>query len=343
MIVLINNISDDDSSLTTLARRKVLKTLGAGSALLTIGGGQVAASSDRSNGANEESEDDNAGRGNSKRAATIDSNLGYTQYDPDNVVPFEDEVAETVNLNIRVGTYLLTDGNGDIHTDKNGNVVTEKRASPTIEEPDGLGPKDRVPQPPNGPGLGIEFYFDPVALRVNPGDIVEFQMQVGHHAIVSYHPDNDRQRRIPESADSFASPMLGGAGNEFEPDTEPSSGLDDLDRGGKSQKWYYRFEEEGVYDIYCPSHEQFGMVMRMIVLEEGGNPDDLELMPYPSTEAVESTEGREALAFLPPLGFANAVLGWPNLEPETVVNTYEGSVAWNELFIGPGGLEDTDG
>lgn len=337
-------MSDDSDRLINQARRKVLKTLGAGSALLTIGGGQVAASPGRGNGPDEESEDDNAGRGNGKRAATIDSNLGYTQYDPDNVVPFENRVAETVELNIRAGTYLLTDDDGNVQTDDDGNVLTKKRATPASDEPSGLGPKDRVPQPPvvTDDTLGFEFYYDPVALRIKPGDIVEFRIRVGHHAIVSYHPDNDRQRRIPEEADSFASPMLGGAGNEFNDNTEPSAGLDDLDRGGKSQKWYYQFDDEGIYDLYCPSHEQFGMVMRIIVLEEGGNPSALEQEVFPATKDLEN-DGREFLAFLPPLGFANAVLGWPNLQPETVVNKYDGAVAWNELFIGPGGLEDTDG
>jgi plastocyanin len=337
-------MSNDNNRLTDQARRNVLKVLGTGSALLTIGGGRAAASPDGSNAPDEESGDDNNGRGNGKRAATIDNNLGYTQYDPDNVVPFENRVAETVNLNIRAGTYLLTDDSGEIQTDDDGNVLTEKRAAPNSEEPDGLGPKDRLPQPPvvTEDTLGFEFYFDPVALRITPGDIVEFQIQVGHHAIVSYHPDNDRQRRIPEEADSFASPMLGGAGNEFNADEGPSTGLDDIDRAGKSQKWYYQFEEEGIYDLYCPSHEQFGMVMRMIVLEEGGNPTELEQEAFPSRDDL-GFEGREFLAFLPPQGFANPVLGWPNLQPETVVNKYDGSVAWNELFIGPGGLEDTDG
>lgn len=292
----------------------------------------------------DESDDDNAGRGNGKRAATIDNNLGYTQYDPDNTVPFENRVAKTVDLNIRAGTYLLTDDDGEIRTDADGNVRTAKRAAPTAPKPDGLGPKDRVPQPPvvSEDTLGFEFYFDPVALRITPGDIVEFRMQVGHHAIVSYHPDNDRQRRIPEAAESFSSPMLGGAGNDFADDTAPSTGLEDLDRAGKSQKWYYQFEEEGVYDLYCPSHEQFGMVMRLIVLEAGGDPTELQLDTFPAREAL-ANEGRERLAFLPPQGFANPVLGWPNLRPETVVERYDGAVAWNELFIGPGGLEDTDG
>ena len=336
-------MTKDSEGLTDSARRKVLKALGASGALLTAGSGRTVALSGRESD-NQSPDDDDSGRGNSERAATIDNNLGYTQYDPDNIVPFKHRVAETVELNIRAGTYLLTNDEGDIRTDDDGNVVTEKRPTPNSEPPSGLGPKDRVPQPAVvGPDtLGFEFYYDPVALRITPGDIVEFRIRVGHHAIVSYHPDNDRQRRIPEEADSFASPMLGGAGNEFEDDDAPSTGLEDLDRGGKSQKWYYQFEDEGVYDLYCPSHERFGMVMRMIVLEEDGDPTELELDTFPDAGALEY-DGREFLAFLPPQEFANAVLGWPNLQPGSVVNKFDGSVAWNELFIGPGGLEDTDG
>jgi hypothetical protein len=51
-----------------------------------------AASTDENNTrgeTDEESDDGDAGRRNGGRAATIDTNLGYTQYAPDSIVPFE--------------------------------------------------------------------------------------------------------------------------------------------------------------------------------------------------------------------------------------------------------------
>lgn len=102
------------------------------------------------------------------------------------------------------------------------------------------------------------FHFDPVGLHVQPGDVVHFAPTFhtdgttaigGDHTVTSYHPSLQRQRRIPEDASPFSSPIVG-------PDVS----------------WYYRFDEEGIYDIYCGPHESLGMVMRVVVGEAGFSP-----------------------------------------------------------------------
>jgi len=241
-----------DSLLPESLRRTVLKSLGAGAALLTAGSGTA------------------AGATPGKRPPVIDENLGYTQWDPDERVPFRNKVDHTVE-------------------------VSQKN----------FGDDARIPGP-------AEFYFDPVGLHVEPGDVVEFSVRAGHHAVGSYHPDNDRQRRVPADAPSFSSPMLGGYGNEETPNP-----------GGDSQSWFYRFETEGVYDTYCPPHEVFGMVMRVVV-----------------GDATETDFGPTGPQFLGVLEFADEIFAQSELEPATI--TEEGSVAWEDLFP-LGGSESSDG
>jgi plastocyanin len=154
----------------------------------------------------------------------------------------------------------------------------------------------RVPGP-------AEFFFDPVGLHVDPGAALEFEVLAGHHAISSYNLDNDRQRRIPADAPSFSSPMLGGYGNSEGP-PKP---------GGDSQSWFYEFETEGVYDIYCPPHEVFGMVMRIVV-----------------GDVTETDFGPAAPQFLGPLEFAKNIFAQSDLEPATI--RAEGPIHWDDLF-----------
>lgn len=236
-----------DSVLPDSIRRTVLKSLAAGAALLTAGSGTTAGSTP------------------GKRPPVIDENLGYTQWDPDERVPFKNKVDETVEVTQR--------------------APSQNPSVPTPEE------------------TSIEFFFNPVGLHVDPGDVVEFSVQAGHHAVGSYHPDNDRQRRIPPDAPSFSSPMLGGYGNE--------SG--DPVKGGKSQSWFYEFETPGVYDMYCPPHEVYGMVMRVVV-----------------GDVTETDFGPVRTQFLPPLGFANSVFGKSELKPDNI-RTQE-KVPWDALF-----------
>jgi plastocyanin len=150
---------------------------------------------------------------------------------------------------------------------------------------------------PGEPEPNLDFLFDPMGFRVAPGDVVSFLFSTPEHSVTAYHPAQGRQRRIPEGLPPFSSPVL-----------------------SVGRRWFYRFDEPGVYDLFCAPHEVFGMVVRVVVAEE---------------EAVPSTDfsrgGR------PPAGFAGAVLDDPALAPENIVEN--GPIAWQDLEVVGSGTE----
>lgn len=86
------------------------------------------------------------------------------------------------------------------------------------------------------------FFFDPVGLSVESGDIVQFTFATPDHTVTSYHEAIGFQHRMPADAPPFSSPIV--------------------TKGGA---WLYRFDHEGVYDLYCGPHHVLGMVMRVVV------------------------------------------------------------------------------
>jgi plastocyanin len=146
------------------------------------------------------------------------------------------------------------------------------------------------------------FMFDPAGLAVQPGETVLFEgvdelangRIAGDHTVTAYAEAFDRQRRIPEAATPFSSPMI-----------------------GPEVSWLYRFEEPGVYDIYCGPHEELGMVMRVVVGDETAT--DFSETGTPSEENPDPTP-------IGPFGAANAVFA--NLDPATIVET--GEVPWSD-------------
>lgn len=87
----------------------------------------------------------------------------------------------------------------------------------------------------NLPALTVEFgafHFAPAGLQVEPGTIVEFDFHTPEHTATAYHPGQERQQRVPDGVPAFSSTV-----NEHH-------GF-----------WLYRFEEEGVYDLFCAPHE----------------------------------------------------------------------------------------
>jgi plastocyanin len=144
---------------------------------------------------------------------------------------------------------------------------------------------------PGEPEPNLDFLFEPMGFRVAPGDVVSFLFSTPEHTVTAYHPAQGRQRRIPEGLPPFSSPVL-------------SAG----------RRWLYRFDEPGVYDLFCAPHEAFGMVVRVVVAEEG---------TVPSTDF--SKTGR------PPAGFAGVVLDDPALAPEHIVEN--GPIAWQDLAV----------
>lgn len=162
---------------------------------------------------------------------------------------------------------------------------------------------------PGDPSLTVEFgafHFDPVGLSIEPGSIVAFEFHTPEHTATAFHPDQERQQRVPDGVPAFSSTV--NAHHGF---------------------WLYRFEEAGVYDLFCAPHEWGGMGMRVVVGEEtgpvirdpampangGGRP------PLPLTAALLGTG-------LPPL---DPDIGPPEMNPTNIVA--EGSITVDTLDI----------
>lgn len=140
-----------------------------------------------------------------------------------------------------------------------------------------------------------EFYFDPVGLYVEAGDVVKFVMATPDHTVTAYHPALGRTQRVPDGVPAVSSPVLGGG-----------------------TYWLYRFETPGVYDLYCAPHEPFGMAMRMVVGEATG----------PGAEPVSMEEPAHGEP-RPPYQTSATVLADAALDPEAIVEN--GPVVWADL------------
>lgn len=108
---------------------------------------------------------------------------------------------------------------------------------------------------PPDPGEPVSFvFFDPVGLHVESGDIVQFTFNTPDHTVTAYHEAIGFQQRVPDESPPFSSPIVTAGG-----------------------AWLYRFDHEGVYDLYCGPHHILGMVMRIVVgdVAEDDYPDYL--------------------------------------------------------------------
>lgn len=141
-------------------------------------------------------------------------------------------------------------------------------ATPDADDiPERLDPDHEVGlhvAPPIGEEQPELFYFDPAGLAVESGDIVQFTFNTPDHTVTPYHPAHGFQRRVPEDTPPFSSPIVNVDG-----------------------AWLYRFDDDGVYDLYCGPHHILGMVMRVVV----GDLDSDEIPEYEDT--FEGTEGGE--------------------------------------------------
>lgn len=116
---------------------------------------------------------------------------------------------------------------------------------PTQLDPDHEVELHRVfPDDPENPEHPLIFHFEPSGLQVNCGDIVQFRFTNPNHTVTAYHPGHGFQRRVPMEVPAFSSPIV-----------------------QKDGAWLYRFEHEGLYDLYCGPHEIAGMAMRIVVGE----------------------------------------------------------------------------
>ncbi|MFB6169732.1 MAG: hypothetical protein ABEJ06_01165 [Haloarculaceae archaeon] len=147
--------------------------------------------------------------------------------------------------------------------------------------------------PESGEEIPAEFFFNPVGLHVNPGDIVQFHTHNGLHTATSFHP-------------KFSEPPFFEAPQRVPTDygfTSPPITNDD--------SWLYRFTEPGVYDLLCLPHLELGMVMRIVVSGDGNVPtEDYGSLSIPN---------------------AGDVLDAPELTPSSIVT--EGMIEWEDLTL----------
>ena len=98
---------------------------------------------------------------------------------------------------------------------------------------------------------GEEVWFDPIGVRIEPGQTVRWIMASpgNPHTTTAYHPTNaNHSLRIPEAATPWDSGFL----------VKPRDTFD------------VTLSVEGVYDYFCLPHEAAGMVGRIVVGRPGG-------------------------------------------------------------------------
>lgn len=168
---------------------------------------------------------------------------------------------------------------------------------------DGGGSHEGFPQEPDedAPGQFVEvpaeFFFDPVGLHVEPGDLVHFDTVAGLHTVTAFHekfsePNLDVPTRVPDDVPGFTAPPM-----------------------TPGESWVYQFTEPGVYDYFCFPHLGLGMVGRIVVLDPEEDDVDSETFAAPTAGELFPNGG--------------AVFSAPELDPATIVEA--GSVAWADL------------
>lgn len=96
---------------------------------------------------------------------------------------------------------------------------------------------------------GARVWFDPIGVRLQPGQTVRWVLEESVHTTTAYHPDNlHHPLRIPREAQPWNSGYLVEPGAQFE----------------------VTLHVEGVYDYFCIPHEAAGMVGRLVVGAPGG-------------------------------------------------------------------------
>lgn len=135
-----------------------------------------------------------------------------------------------------------------------------------------------------------EFFFEPTGLLIQPGDTVRFIANSPHHTATAYHAQHIKSHRVPDGVEPFSSPIV-----------------------PIGEDWEYTFTVPGTYDIWCGPHEQYGMVMRIVV----GEPDG------PANEPVTEF-GPDGV-----YGAAVAILSDPALNPLNIVAV--GAVHWADI------------
>jgi plastocyanin len=298
-----------------LARRAVLKATG-GAAALSVGTGTVAGAVD------DELSVEQIGTAGVKNF--VDPVFGLAALGPnpcagtdgtDCLGAFPGQVRPSARVDMRIGIPGVLFGVAEA-----GGLSNETTAAVNEAVADGSLAGDDLPE--GGPQVEGEqvpvaaiaqalvdtvgFHFDPAGLRVQPGDVVLFNAASPDHAVAAFHEQHGRQNRLPSGVGPLSSPLV------------PVGGF-----------WLAQFETEGVYDLYCPPHAVFGMVMRVVVWDGNGSVPQLDIGP-PGRPPEEENALPSIVAGLDPnVPSSAAALESEALSPENIVD--QGTVGWQEV------------
>lgn len=181
----------------------------------------------------------------------------------------------------------------EIHP-KYGYSVEDPSEIPTELRPDHEVDLTAAEGPPE-PGEPVSFFFfDPVGIHVRSGDIVQFTFSTPDHTVTAYHEAIGFQHRVPDEAPPFSSPIVTAGG-----------------------AWLYRFDHEGVYDLYCGPHHILGMVMRVVV----GDIDESEYPAYLETPEEIPPFGEEFENILVQFSDETETVEWVFPTPREILTT----------------------
>lgn len=152
----------------------------------------------------------------------------------------------------------------------------------------------------------VGFYFEPAGIRAEPGDVLLFNASSPDHGVAAFHQGHGRQNRVPDGVGPISSPLV------------PVGGF-----------WLAQFDEQGVYDLYCPPHGPFGMVIRVVVWDGDGAVPELEVGPPGRPPQAENALPGILGGLDPNVPSSAEALGSDALSPSNVVA--EGTVSWAEV------------
>jgi plastocyanin len=170
-------------------------------------------------------------------------------------------------------------GNGDTGNSDDGNGDTDDGGmdgDETMPGRDQLGGPDNLQASAEIDAITLDsdqgagqYVNTPAVVWLEPGGTVTWNIENGAHSVTAYHPQYDKQMRIPQSAEPFDSGTLSD-GDTYE----------------------HTFEAEGVYNYYCRPHEGLGMVGLVVVGGPAGGPGTT------APNNVEASTAAENLAAL---------------------------------------------
>ena len=257
--------TDGDGRGSTTGRRGLLKAAAAAGVTLPALSGLGGAASNAALGADAGAAATDGSNGDGAWCPPcIDRIAGYNALSMDEPLP--DELPEP-------------DHTVEMHLDDADVVFPEACDSPD-DPPSTIDPTEEGTVEEAAEEAVPDFYFDPVGLRIRPGDVVSFpNVSSDLHTVTSWSSRFGLGQRIPENAPPFGSPVI-----------------------MPGEEWVYRFPEPGVYDVLCLPHFDLGMVMRVVATPEGGEVPEAPPVDEETTPPVPA-----------------AVLKAPELDPQNIV------------------------